>query len=389
MAPCSSHITSPQLFNLLANLVLQKGWKPRVIITDSNKCFVSATGKQFASSIGIELKPLAPYHQQANPVERHIQTLKCVLHALAVESAKDWVNILLATKLAINSTPSLTTGQAPFDLIYIARPDPPVLPSVLDVNTEDHLTVAKAQLNSAWQTALQHSEENKAQYDAGHKPLHILNVGNCVFIQTQDCPVASAQRHTKLDPGKIGPFPIKQVLSQHCLRLELPPNLYSNDLLYISQLEPTPKEQDLFNCPLDPPVTTDSQGVMCFKVEAILGQWHFREYIQYCIKWQGDPCTTWEFKEDLLKDGCTAAIQDWHHKQGSTPTASAHALISSLSKHLIAFISTTTSPADSKLLGLELKISCLAWAVHCLQHFLEGAIKITVITDHAPLGAVL
>lgn len=48
-----------------------------------------------------------------------------------------------------------------------------------------------------------------------------------------------------------------------------------------------------------------------------------------------------------------------------------------------------TSPADSKLLGLKLEISCLAWAVHCLQHFLEGAINITVVTDHAPLSAVL
>ncbi|KAJ1029822.1 hypothetical protein NDA13_003061 [Ustilago tritici] len=75
---------------------------------------------QFASSIGIKLKPSAPYHQQANPMERHIQTLQHVLCALAVEYAKDWVNILPAAKLAINSTPSLTTRQAPFDLVYIA-----------------------------------------------------------------------------------------------------------------------------------------------------------------------------------------------------------------------------------------------------------------------------
>ncbi|SPC63436.1 uncharacterized protein UHOD_12341 [Ustilago sp. UG-2017b] len=132
-----------------------------------------------------------------------------------------------------------------------------------------------------------------------------------------------------------------------------------------------------------------SQGVVHFEVEAIVGQRCFRDYIQYCIKWQGDPHITWEFEEDLLEDGCAAAIQDWHHKQGLTPTASAHALDTSLSKRPIAFISTTTSPVDSKLLGLELEISCLVWAVHHLQHFLEGAINITVITDHAPLSAVL
>ncbi|SOV01665.1 uncharacterized protein UDID_18167 [Ustilago sp. UG-2017a] len=389
MALCSSRITSSQLFNLLADLVLQRGWKSRVIVTDSDKRFVGATGQQFASSIGIELKPLAPYHQQANPVEHHIQTLQLVLRALAVESAKDWVDILPAAKLAINSTPSLITGQAPFNLVYIARPNPPVLPSVSDANMEDRLTMAKARLDLAWQTALKHLKENKTQYDMRHKPLHVLKVGDQVFIQTQDHPIPGAQRHTKLDPSKIGPFPVKQVLSRHCLRLELPSNLYSNDLFDISQLEPAPKEQDLFNCTLDSPVVTDSQGVAHFEVEAIVGQRHFRDYIQYHIKWRGDPRTTWEFKEDLLEDGCAAAIQDWHHKQGSTLKASAHALDTSLSKHPIAFISTMKSPADSKLLSLELEISCLAWAVHHLQHFLEGAIKIMVITDHAPLGAAL
>ncbi|SPC67793.1 uncharacterized protein UHOD_12042 [Ustilago sp. UG-2017b] len=356
MALCSSRITSSQLFNLLADLVLQRGWKSRVIVTDSDKRFVGATGQQFASSI---------------------------------ESAKDCVDILPAAKLAINSTPSLTTGQAPFNLVYIARPNPPVLPSVSDANMEGHLTMAKARLDLAWQTALKHLEENKTQYDMRHKPLHVLKVGDQVFIQTQDHPIPGAQRHTKLDPSKIGPFPIKQVLSRHCLRLELPSDLYSNDLFDISQLEPAPKEQDLFNCTLDSPVVTDSQGVAHFEVEAIVGQRHFRDYIQYHIKWRGDPRTTWEFKEDLLEDCCAAAIQDWHHKQGSTLTASAHALDTSLSKHPIAFISTMTSPADSKLLSLELEISCLAWAVHHLQHFLEGAIKIMVITDHAPLGAAL
>ncbi|SAM85678.1 uncharacterized protein UBRO_20381 [Ustilago bromivora] len=319
-APCSSYITSTQLFNLLADLILRKGWKPKVIITDSDKRFIGITGQRFATSIGTELRPLAPYHQQANPVERHIQMLQCVLHTFAVESAKDWVNILPAAKLAINSTPLLTTEQTPFNL---------------------------------------------------------------------DCPIPGTQRHTKLDPGKVGPFPVKQVLSHHHFKLDLPSGLYSDDLFNISQLEPAPKECNPFNHSLDAPVTTDGQGATCFEVEAIMGQQPFRNYVQYHVKWHRDPHTMWEFEEDLLEDGCKAAIQDWNSKHASTPAAITHTLDSSLYERPIAFISTTTSPADTKLLGLELKISCLAWAFHHLQHFLEGASKITVVTDHAPLGAVL
>ncbi|KAJ1026656.1 hypothetical protein NDA13_004029 [Ustilago tritici] len=358
-APCTSCITSAQLFDLLADLVLWKGWKPKVVITNSDKCFVGTTGQQFAKSLGVQLEPSAPYHQQANPVEQHIQTLQCVLHAFATESAKDWVDTLPAAELTINSTPSLTTRQAPFDLIYIVQPDSSVLPSVLDTRAVDCLTIAKARLKTAWQTVLQHAEKNKSQYDTRYKPLHILNIGNCIFICIQDCPIPGTQRHAKLDPGKVSPFPVKQVLSRHHFRLNLPPNLYSDNLFDISQLEPAQKKRDPFNRSLDAPDTMDSQGVTCFEVEAIVGQQPFRNYIQYRVKWCRDPRTTWEFEEDLLNDGCGAMIQDWNNKQGSPPAAFSHMLDSSLYERPIAFISTTTSPADAKLLGLELEISCL------------------------------
>lgn len=218
---------------------------------------------------------------------------------------------------------------------------------------------------------------------------HNLRVGDHVFIHTNDRPVPGAQRHAKLDLKKVGPFPIKQVLSRHRFKLDLPPDLYSDNLFNTSQLEPTPKKHGPFNHSLDAPVTIDSRGDTHFEVEAIVGQQTFRNYVQYCVKWCGDPCTTWEFEEDLLEDGCEAAIRDWNSRNTSSSAAITHMLNPSLCECPIAFISTATSPADAKLLGLELEISCLAWAFHCLQHFLEGASKITVITDHAPLGAVL
>ncbi|CCF51916.1 uncharacterized protein UHO2_04035 [Ustilago hordei] len=307
-APCSSSIMSSQLFNSLADLILHKGWRPKIIIMDSDKHFIGVTSQRFATSIGAKLCPLAPYHQQANPVECHIQTLQHVLRAFAMESAKDWVDVLPAAELAINLTPSLTMEQTPFDLVYMVQPDPPLLPSVSNVNIEDHLTIAKACLDSAWQTILQHTEENKPWYDVKHKPLHNLHVGDCVFICTNDQPVPGAQRHAKLDPKKVGPFPIKQVLSCHCFKLGLPPNLYSDNLFDTSQLEPAPKEHNLFNRSLDTPITIDSRGDMHFEVEAIVGQQTFRNYVQYCIKWCSDPHTMWEFEEDLLEDGCKAAI---------------------------------------------------------------------------------
>ena len=73
--PCHSTATAKQLYELLSKLVLQRGWKPTVIVSDSDQRFIGQVGKRFAEDVGATLQPSAPYHQQANPVERHIQTL--------------------------------------------------------------------------------------------------------------------------------------------------------------------------------------------------------------------------------------------------------------------------------------------------------------------------
>ena len=55
-----------------------------------------------------------------------------------------------------------------------------------------------------------------------------------------------------------------------------------------------------------------------------------------------------------------------------------------------AFASTRTPKSEAKLLGPELEISGLAWAVRTFRYFLEGAsAPIVVITDHSPLGAII
>ncbi|SNX82872.1 uncharacterized protein MEPE_01578 [Melanopsichium pennsylvanicum] len=388
-APCSASITAPQLFDLLSDLVLRRGWKPKVIVTDSDRRFVGTVGQAFAKRIGAKLRPSAPYHQQANPVERHIQTLQRVLRSLAVDSADNWVDLLPAAELAINSTPSLAKGQAPFDLVYITCSDTPLLPLLSQLEHEDRVAMARARLDAAWQVALRQAEEAKVRYDAKLANLPTLKLGDRVFIRLKDRPVLSVQRHSKLDPVKLGPFAVKKVLSRHRVRLELPPDLYNDDLFDASQLELAPEQPNPFNRLLDAPAIEGADGSPRFEVEAIVGQRRFRGYVQYRVKWRGDPRTTWEFEEDLLDDGCQGAIDDWLRQQQRSATAALAVDNDTLEEQPVAFISTITSPADAKLVGIELEISGLAWAIHRLQHFLEGAVKIIVVTDHAPLGAVL
>ncbi|SPO26292.1 uncharacterized protein UTRI_02568 [Ustilago trichophora] len=359
---CTSRATATDLYAMLSEMVLQRGFTPEVIVSDSDSRFVGQVGEKFAKAIGATLKPSAPYHQQANPVERHIQTLNRVLKALAMDHLEDWPSYLAAAELAINWTPSVTTGESPFDLVYISKVEKAVLPSVSLQTQEDKVAVAKARLDAAWQKALNKAATDKQTYNRRHCPLPSLQVGDLVFICLKDRPMPSTARFPKLNPAKLGPFPVSEVISKHRVRLQLPPDLNADPTFDVLQLDPAPKQPDPFGCPLQASPVTHPLA---------------------------------QPKNDLAEDSCQEAINDWILRDVLTPPPASHHLHDadedSLIERPVAFISTTTSLAESKMAAIELKISCLAWAMHRLQHFLDGADtdKIIVVTDHAPLPAVL
>ncbi|CAO1625003.1 unnamed protein product [Jaminaea pallidilutea] len=59
-----------------------------------------------------------------------------------------------------------------------------------------------------------------------------------------------------------------------------------------------------------------------------------------------------------------------------------------LSEKPVAFSSRATKTSETKMWATELELSCFAWAFEKFRHYLEGA-KVTVVTDHAPLGSVV
>ncbi|KAE8228960.1 hypothetical protein CF326_g6088 [Tilletia indica] len=123
LTPCSKDITAEGVAAIVSDRVLRMGWRPKRIITDSEAKVSGSVMTRLASSLGATLTPSTPHHQQANAVERAIQTAQHVLQSLSVESKAHWDRRALpATELAINSTPSLTTGYRPFDLVFIGHP---------------------------------------------------------------------------------------------------------------------------------------------------------------------------------------------------------------------------------------------------------------------------
>ncbi|SPO26291.1 uncharacterized protein UTRI_02567 [Ustilago trichophora] len=226
--------------------------------------------------------------------------------------------------------------------------------------------------------------------------LAVLADDDDVFVRLKDRPMPTAARFPKLDPAKLGPFKVSEVLSRHRVCLALPPDLGTDTIFNVSQVNLAPAAPDPFGRPLAASPISQANSAMDepeYKVERIIAERKRYGHLQYQVKWKDDPRPTWEFANNLAEGHCEDVIAKWRLRDVLTPPPADHhwheAADDSLVKHPIAFISTTTSLTKSKMAAIELKISGLAWALHRLQHYLDGAIKIIVITDHAPLPAVL
>ncbi|EPQ31343.1 uncharacterized protein PFL1_01527 [Pseudozyma flocculosa PF-1] len=399
--PCRSSASTNDLCVLLERAVLRRGWCPSVIVSDSDSRFVGQAFQTFATTIGAELQPSRPYHQQANPVERQIQTLQRVIRSLSL-SQPDWIAAAYAAELAINSTPALGTQYAPFDLVYIdsahdrlnahlTENDPAV--RLLD----DRLALARGRLHQARDAIERAQASDKRRYDRRRRPIPKYKVGDPVLILTKSRPVHAAGVNNKIDPPTVGPFTIAEIRSPHRVRLDLPLDMRIDPVLDVSQIAPYPSE-DPFGRPLDATPDSFDDDTPLFEIDRIIGERIDRRTGErsFRVRWKNDPRPTWEPERTLREDKCDNAINDWLLRDVSTPpppepVAQAHARWTSTDQdeRPVAFISKLTSASESRLVGLELEITGLAWAVQRLQHYLEGASSIEVITDHAPLRAVL
>ncbi|KAE8237855.1 hypothetical protein A4X13_0g8614, partial [Tilletia indica] len=155
LEPCKSSIDAAGVAAILSNRVLRLGWRPRQLVTDSQAKLTGQVMQSLARSLGAELTPSSPYHQQANFVERSVQTMQTALRSMTAAGQAPWDRILVpAIELAFNSSPNTTTGHRPFDLVFIAHPD--LAHAVFDADAargaetfEDRLAAASDRLADA------------------------------------------------------------------------------------------------------------------------------------------------------------------------------------------------------------------------------------------------
>ncbi|KAE8240477.1 hypothetical protein A4X13_0g7788 [Tilletia indica] len=405
LTPCHHTITAEGIAAIVSNRVLRMGWRPRRIISDSESRMTGATMTALASSLGAELTPSTPHHQQANAVERSIQTAQKVLQGLSVDSKAHWdVRALPSAELAINSSPSVTTGYRPFDLIFIDHPS--IVHAVFDgaehlgvASFPERLAAASARLEDAFALTQVARREQKRRYDARRASLPSIVVGDSVYIRLPNRPIPGAIG-SKLDARKQGPFRVAEVLSPHRIRLTLPADVAVDPIFSVDQVDLVPSTPDPFAntraaspppaADAAPPSLSDGQlstlppalSVPTVPPPASASPPPLAPRVRRPpLGLQGFQVGTVQPRSAELSDALRGPLV-------RPRTIMIDGRSMRLVERPVAYLSRLTSPSERKLVASELELSCLAWAFAKLAHLLEGA-SVTVITDHSSMEKML
>ncbi|KAE8188325.1 hypothetical protein A4X06_0g6649 [Tilletia controversa] len=392
--PCPHTITAEGIAAIVSNRVLRYGWRRRRLVSDSEARLTGSVMSALATSLGADIAPSPPYHQQANAVERAIKTVQHVLQSIALDSRAHWDRRLAhAVELAMNSSPSVTTGHRPFDLLFISHPD--IVHAVFDSEEEhagvgtfaERLAAAEERLVEARRMIVAAREGQKRRYDQSRASPAAIRVGDLVYVRLRDRPVPNAIED-KLDARKRGPFAVTEVLSAHRIRLDLPDDMAIDPVISTEQVDVVPRSPDPFSAsraqsspePVVPHGLDAAAGVdesagrdeeLLSAQETIASEEVLRTVADGALDGDGRgpprarrlPVSLRGFHLGVLTTADRAQLE----KALGEPTHRPRRLALSdrsvlLEEKPVAFLSRLTTPAEQKMVAAELELRCLAWA---------------------------
>ncbi|CAB0043876.1 unnamed protein product [Trichogramma brassicae] len=103
-------------------LILNRWGCPKYLLTDNGTEYVNNSMKKRMNELGIIQTTIAPYHAQANPVERVNRTIKTMMSIYVENNHKLWDVYLNEFAFAINTIPNSSTKYSPAYLNFGRNP---------------------------------------------------------------------------------------------------------------------------------------------------------------------------------------------------------------------------------------------------------------------------
>ena len=253
-------IEASMIARLLVDEILCRHGAPRTLLSDRGSNFLSSLVSEVCKLLNTKKVNTTAYHPQTNGlVERFNNTLAEAISSFVSSNQQDWDVYIPAIQFAYRTSPSVTTGNSPFYLLYGREPrlppDVSLLPATqLSASVNEHRARIVSQIETAQSIARSNiaraQQLMKLQYDKNSADAP-FEVGQRVWIYT---PKVKRGLSKKLLSKWNGPFRICRKLSPVHYQVRTCDNRLVAMTVHANRLK---HFYDPADCPILPPTVDD------------------------------------------------------------------------------------------------------------------------------------
>ena len=355
-------IDAVQVAQLITQEIIPRHGVPRTLLSDRGRNFLSTLVLEVCRLFSIRKLNTTAYHPQTDGVvERFNSTLCQTLSMFVSRNQKDWDLFIPAALFAFRTSPSETTLDSPFYLLYGREPRLPMDASLLpptdpSSSIAEHRRRIVQQIETSQRLALENTQRAqqrmKQHYDQSARP-PIFQVGDRVWVFT---PKTYKGLSKKLLHNWHGPFRVVEQLGPSHYRLRTYQNRLVLSIVHANRMKPfydpddrpiRPPADDIFdehyldeadlppdsvapNPPpaappdtppgeADPPAQPPIDNNTIFNAERLLDRRIRDGHPEYLVLWAGYPRSqaTWEPPDNLFDPRLVADFEHHHGALGN------------------------------------------------------------------------
>ena len=208
--PIRTTNTAAQLAPIFLSNIVRLHGLPDTIVSDRDPKFTSQFWTETHRLLGIKLARSTAFHPQTDGAsERMIRKVSQVLRTVVKPDQLDWPKHLPMVEFALNSSVSIATGYAPFELTYGYLPR-----TIQSIGTSEFAGVQEFADNARDMILQAHDAIIESRVEQTHyanarrrRDDNALKVGKEAYLSTENLNLPKA-RARKLMPKYIGPYEI-------------------------------------------------------------------------------------------------------------------------------------------------------------------------------------
>jgi transposase InsO family protein len=288
-SPTSRKMTAKDLATIFIKDVFSKHGIPRTIVSDRGSEFTSQFWREFTALLGIDSRFSTAFHPTTDGQTEHVnQDLEHYLRQMVCYAQDNWVSLLPMAEFVHNNTKHSSIGMTPFFADHGYHP-------TFDINVPATVATSPAghdrakdleEVHEYLRKSIQNAQERAAKYfDKKHMDPPEIKVGGEVFLNGKN--ITMYRPSGKLDCKYYGPFKVKEQISSHAFRLELPDKMRIHNVFHVDMLEKAPAASDIPNRKVAPPGPVETDNGEEYHVEEIVDMRKRGRSLQYLVRWKG------------------------------------------------------------------------------------------------------